>query len=56
MPADFPDEIRTTLVFKAIGDKTELIITEYDWKPGQMRDYSEIGLSQSLDKLAGILK
>jgi len=55
MPADFPEEIRTTLVFKAIGDKTELIITEYDWKPGQMRDYSEIGLSQSLDKLAGIL-
>jgi hypothetical protein len=56
MPADFPEEIRTNLVFKAIGDKTELIITEYDWKPGQMRDYSEMGLSQSLDKLAGILK
>jgi uncharacterized protein YndB with AHSA1/START domain len=55
MPADFPKEIRTTLAFKSIGDKTELTVTEYDWKTGQMRDYSEMGMKQCLDKLDSVL-
>lgn len=56
MPSDFPKEVRTVIVFKALGSKTELTITEYDWTLGQMRDYSVAGMSQSLDKLAASLK
>ncbi len=56
MPADFPDEVRTVIVFKALGSQTEITITEYNWTVGQMRDYSELGMNQSLDKLADSLK
>jgi hypothetical protein len=52
MPPDFPKEIRTSIVFKAKGDMTELTITEYDWAVGQMFVYSLAGLHQSIDKLA----
>lgn len=55
MPADFPKEIPSALAFKRIGDKTELTATEYGWTVGQMRDMSEAGLSQCLDKLAEVL-
>lgn len=51
MPPDFPKEVRTVLEFKSLGSKTELTVTEYDWKIGQMRDYSEMGLAECLDKL-----
>src|SRR5215212_1384745 len=53
MPPDFPKEVRTTIVFKAIrGDMTELTITEYDWTVSQMAVYSLAGMHQSIDKLA----
>ncbi len=54
MPADFPTEpIRTRLVFKPLGgNKSELTVTEFDWQIGQQRQLSEMGMSQSLDKLA----
>lgn len=52
MPADFPAEIRTSIVFRAKGDMTELVITEYDWPVGQMYIYSIVGLHQSIDKMA----
>jgi uncharacterized protein YndB with AHSA1/START domain len=52
MPSDFPAEIRTSIVFKAKGDMTEVIITEYDWPVGQMYIYSIVGLHQSIDKMA----
>ena len=55
MPPDFPKEIPSALAFKAVGNKTELTATEYGWKIGQMRDMSEAGLSQCLDKLAEAL-
>lgn len=55
MPADFPKEIRSALAFKRVGDKTELIATEYDWTVGQMLEMSEAGLSECLDKLAEVL-
>jgi uncharacterized protein YndB with AHSA1/START domain len=51
MPADFPAEIRTSIVFKAKGELTELIITEYDWPVSQMYVYSLAGLHQTIDKL-----
>ena len=52
MPSDFPAEIRTSIVFKAKGNMTELVITEYDWPVGQMSVYSYAGLQQTIDKLA----
>jgi uncharacterized protein YndB with AHSA1/START domain len=55
MPADFPKEIPSALAFKAVGNKTELTATEYGWPVGQMRDMSEAGLNQCLDKLAALL-
>jgi uncharacterized protein YndB with AHSA1/START domain len=55
MPADFPKELRTTVVLKPKGDMTELTVTEYDWPVGQMYVYSVAGLNQSLDKLAASL-
>ena len=55
MPTDFPKEIPSALAFKRVGDKTELTVTEYGWSVGQMRDLSESGMNQCLDKLAGLL-
>jgi uncharacterized protein YndB with AHSA1/START domain len=57
MPADFPKEIPSLLAFKRIAEnKTELTAIEYGWTLGQMREMSEQGLSQCLDKLAGSLR
>jgi len=55
MPPDFPGEIPSALAFKRVGDKTELTATEYGWTVGQMRDMSESGLKECLDKLAALL-
>lgn len=55
MPADFPKELRTTVVLKPKGGMTELTVTEYDWPVGQMYVYSIAGLNQSLEKLAASL-
>jgi len=55
MPPDFPKEIPSSLVFKRVGSKTELTVTEYGWPAGQMRDMSESGMSECLDKLAAAL-
>lgn len=56
MPADFPPEVRTLILFTAKGNQTEITITEMAWKEGQMRDFAELGMRQSLDKLAETLK
>jgi uncharacterized protein YndB with AHSA1/START domain len=55
MPPDFPKEIPSALAFKRVGDKTELTVTEYGWTVGQMREMSEAGMNQCLDKLAAAL-
>lgn len=56
MPDDFPDEVRTVIVFKPVGGKTEITITEYNWTVGQMAEFSRLGMEQSLDKLAASLQ
>lgn len=57
MPPDFPKDIPTTLVFKETADKkTELTVTEHGWKTGQMRNLSEQGMAECLDKLGEALK
>lgn len=52
MPPDFPEVIRTEVLFRAKGTMTELTITEFDWPVGQMYVYSLAGMHQSLDKMA----
>ena len=55
MPADFPQDLRNTVTFKAVGDnKTEITVTEYDWPVGQMMEMSKMGMEQCLDKMAAI--
>ncbi|RDE14868.1 MAG: activator of HSP90 ATPase [Candidatus Thorarchaeota archaeon] len=53
MPADFPKEIRQSVVFKKTKcNMTELTVTQHDWTVGQMFVYSIAGWHQSIDKLA----
>lgn len=55
MPSDFPQDLRNTVTFKAVGDhKTEITVTEYDWPVGQMMKMAKMGLEQCLDKMAAI--
>ncbi len=56
MPADFPRDQLHTVVFQSVGpDKTELTITEFGWTVGPMREMSELGMNQCLDKMAALL-
>jgi uncharacterized protein YndB with AHSA1/START domain len=57
MPADFPIDQRHLVVFKEVSPgKTEITITEYGWTPGQMMQFSKIGMNQCLDKMAASFK
>ena len=53
--ADFPMDVRTVITFKALGEQTELIITEFGFPDSQMFEFAEMGLNQTLDKLAATL-
>ena len=55
LPADFPQDQRTVLVFKPLGDKTEFTITQYGLPISRMGEMAELGMNQSLDKLAATL-
>lgn len=54
MPPDFPVDIKTVVTFKEVGNgKTEMTVTEYaDF--GTICNFAQIGLEQSLDKMAAI--
>lgn len=53
MPPDFPQDLRNTITFKAVGNnKTEITVTEYDWTVGHMTEMAEMGLEQCFDKMA----
>lgn len=55
MPPDFPKDQLHVISFKDLREgRTELTINEHGWSPGQMRNYSEIGMNQCLDKMAAI--
>ncbi len=54
MPADFPLDIRTVVIFKALEkNKTEMTVTEYA-EFGSISNFAQIGLEQSLDKMGRI--
>jgi uncharacterized protein YndB with AHSA1/START domain len=54
MPSDFPLDIKTVVTFREIANnKTEMTVTEYaDF--GTISNFAQIGLEQSLDKMAAI--
>ena len=52
MPPEFPMDMRTVVAFKDLRNgKTEMTVTEYDWPICKMREMSELGLEQCLDKM-----
>ena len=54
MPADFPRDIKTVVIFKALEkNKTEMTITEYA-EFGTISNFAQIGLEQSMDKMVAI--
>jgi uncharacterized protein YndB with AHSA1/START domain len=53
LPADFPQDQRHVVAFNALGEnRTELVVTEYNWTVGQMMEMSKLGMEQCLDKMA----
>jgi hypothetical protein len=54
MPPDFPQDVPYLVAFKSQGNKTEVTVTMFGWTQGQMRNLAEMGLGQSLDKMAAI--
>lgn len=59
LPAEFPRDTRTVVTFKDLGnDKTEMTVTEYGMPAAdtEMGKNAEIGLNQSLDKMAATFK
>jgi len=55
IPADFPQDLRTTVTFNALGkSRAEITIVEYDWPMGQMMEMSKMGMEQCLGKMAAI--
>jgi hypothetical protein len=50
--ADFPEDVLTIVTFKALGDQTELTVTEYGFPDTQMFEFAQLGLNQSLEKMA----
>jgi len=56
MPPDFPEDVRTLVIFKVINEnKTEMTVTEFaDF--GQISHFAKLGLEQSLDKALSIFK
>ena len=57
MPPEFPRDTRTVVIFKDLGNKkTEMTVTQYNMPAPdtQMGKNAELGLNQSLDKMAAI--
>jgi uncharacterized protein YndB with AHSA1/START domain len=52
MPPDFPEDVRTVVLFRKLGDdKTEMTVTEYaDF--GQMSHFAQLGMEQCFGKMA----
>jgi uncharacterized protein YndB with AHSA1/START domain len=53
LPPDMPEEVRNAVSFEAAGERrTKIVVTEYDWPAGQMKEMSRLGMEQCLDKMA----
>jgi hypothetical protein len=51
MPPDFPEDVRTVVLFKKLGEnKTEMSVTEYaDF--GQISKFAQMGMEQCFGKM-----
>jgi uncharacterized protein YndB with AHSA1/START domain len=56
LPAEFPRDVRHLVTFTPRGERTELVVTEYDYTSERMLDVSRAGLEQCLDKLVAALR
>lgn len=54
LPPGIPRDVRHVVTFKAVGDKTEMSVTEYGYTSDQIVEISRAGLEQCLDKMAAI--
>jgi uncharacterized protein YndB with AHSA1/START domain len=55
LPTDMPRDVRHVVTFEAVGNKTEMTVTEYGYTSDQIFDLSLAGLNQCLDKMAASL-
>jgi uncharacterized protein YndB with AHSA1/START domain len=55
LPPDMPRDVRHVVTFKAVGNKTEMTVTEYGYTSDQIFDLSLAGLNECLDKMAASL-
>jgi uncharacterized protein YndB with AHSA1/START domain len=55
MPGEWPDEMKVTITFTVVGDKTELELI-HEGHPDEMADNATQGWSESLDKMAAALE
>jgi uncharacterized protein YndB with AHSA1/START domain len=54
MPADFPLDIRTVVAFQKLSEQeTKMTVTQFA-DMGQMRAFAQLGLEQSVEKMAAI--
>ena len=53
---DFPKDVRTVVAFRAVGEKTEMIVTEFGFPDSELFKMAEMGLQQCLDKMSESLK
>lgn len=58
MPPEFPRDTRTIVVFRSLGSKSQITITQYDMPSShiQIGKFAEIGLNQTIDKMVGLFK
>lgn len=57
MPADFPQGQEQVVTLEELGDgTTKVTVTEHGWTPGQMMEYSRMGMEQCLAKMEKALK
>jgi uncharacterized protein YndB with AHSA1/START domain len=54
MPPDFPRDVATVVALRAVGDQTELVMTEHTTTSAQMMEMSRLGLEQCMDKMGKI--
>ncbi|MEO6406866.1 MAG: SRPBCC domain-containing protein [Ferruginibacter sp.] len=55
MPADFPPEVRTVVIFKMIEkSKTAMTVTEYA-EFGSISNFAQLGLEQSMEKMERLI-
>ncbi len=56
MSADFPEEMRVTITFKALGEKTEMTLTQTGLPDDELYEMTKAGWNQSFDKLSESLR